>query len=220
MSSPAASSGVHRDPDPARERRCAELTAGAEREDAPSRTAHLTHRAVPAPSRTCSPHASAAPAAEPYAARHDPDGHEPIDGWRILLLQHDIVTGEAIVARNVVSGAASSSTPVSKTGRTEQDDLLGTQPPEVARTEPSALSGTRRHASGWPPSRAAHSGAPIQCRRARTRPRAFVEDPGRRAVRTHRATAPVGRQAVRHSGDRTEQHADQGPSPHRAGHPS
>jgi len=40
------------------------LTAGAEREDAPSRTAHLTHRAVPAPSRTCSPHAPAAPAAE------------------------------------------------------------------------------------------------------------------------------------------------------------
>ena len=36
------------------------LTAGAEREDAPSRTAHLTHRAVPAPSRTCSPHAPAA----------------------------------------------------------------------------------------------------------------------------------------------------------------
>jgi len=78
------------------------LTAGAEREDAPSRTAHLTHRAVPAPSRTCSPHAPAAPAAEPYAARHDPDGHEPIDGWRILLQHHDIVTGEAIVARTVL----------------------------------------------------------------------------------------------------------------------
>ena len=102
MSSPAASSGVHRAPDTARERRCAELTAGAEREDAPSRTAHLTHRAVPAPSRTCSPHAPAAPAAEPYAARRDPDGHESIDGWRILLQHHDIVTGEGIVAGNVI----------------------------------------------------------------------------------------------------------------------
>ena len=101
-SSPAASSGVHRVPDPARDCRYAAMTAGAEREDAPSRTGHITHRAGAQPSRTRSPHAPAVPAAEPYAARHDPDGHEPIEGWRILLQHHDIVTGEAIVAGNVL----------------------------------------------------------------------------------------------------------------------
>ena len=63
--------------------------------------------------------------------------------------------------------------------------------PRLPRTEPSALSGARRHASGWPPSRGAHSGAPMQCRPACTRRRASIEDPGRRAVRTHRATALV-----------------------------
>ena len=184
MSSPAASSGVHRAPDTARERRCAVLTAGAEREDAPNRTGHLTHRAVPAPSRTCSPHAPAAPAAEPYAARRDPGGHEPIEGWRILLQHHDIVTGEASVAGNVLEErhrAARRSARRAAPSRTTSSER---NRPRLPRTEPSAPSGARRHASGWPPSRGAHSGAPIQCRRARTRRRASIEDPGRRAVRT------------------------------------
>ena len=154
MSSPAASSGVHRAPDTARERRCAELTAGAEREDAPSRTGHLTQRAVPAPSRTCSPHAPAAPAAEPYAARRDPGGHEPIEEWRILLQHHDIVTGEAIVAGNVLEErhrAARRSARRAAPSRTTSSER---NRPRLPRTEPSALSGARRHASGWPPSKA------------------------------------------------------------------
>ena len=185
MSSPAASSGVHRAPDTARERRCAVLTAGAEREDAPSRTGHLTHRAVPAPSRTCSPHARAAPAAEPYAARRYRGGHEPIEGWRILLQHHDIVTGEAIVAGNVLEErhrAARRSARRAAPSRTTSSER---NRPRLPRTEPSALSGARRHASGWPPSRGAHSGAPIECRRARTRRR---RDPSK-----IRADAPFAR---------------------------
>ena len=143
MSSPAASSGDHRVPDPARDTRyAAAVTAGAEREDAPS---EQRHRA----------------------------------------------------ARRSARRAAPSRTTSSERSR-----------PRLPRTEPSALSGARRHAGGWPPSRGAHSRAPIQCRRApHTAGRIH-----RRSGPTRRPHAPSnspgGRQAVRHSADRTEQHAD------------
>ena len=76
---------------------------------------------------------------------------------RIAILQHhDLVTAEAIVdATSLRSGIEHHAG--QRGGRTEQDDLLRTQPPEVARTE--RLSEARRHATGYPP-QGVHPAAP------------------------------------------------------------
>ena len=151
----------------------------------------------------------AAPTAEPYAARRDPDGHEPIEGWRILLQHHNIVTGEAIVASNVIKQrhrAARRSARRPAASRTTSSERSR---PRLPRTEPSALfrsealrqrmaavkRRTQRRADTMPAS--AHTAARIHRR----------SGPPRRSHAP--SNSPGGRQAVRHSGDRAEQHADQ-----------
>ena len=54
-----------------------------------------------------------------------------------ILQHHDLVTAEAIVDANVLEQRHRAPRRSARR-RTEQDELLRTQPPEVARTEPNA----------------------------------------------------------------------------------
>lgn len=99
-----------------------------------------------------------------------------------ILQHHDLVTAEAIVDGGIEHQARQ------RGGRTEQDDLLRTQPPEVART---ALNASRERGGTQPDtaSRGAPSGGPSTPASAHTAAR-IHRNPGRRPLRTHRQRQP------------------------------
>ena len=122
-----------------------------------------------------------------------------------ILQHHDLVTGEGIVGANHLEerhrAPRRSATRPHRAGRPPGHTAVRGCPPELNASRERGGTQTHTRLKGAP------SGAPIVPASTHTAAR-IHRNPGRRAGRMHRATAP-GHQAVRCSGDRTEQHADQ-----------
>ena len=124
----------------------------------------------------------------------------------IVILQHHLVTGVAIIGANVLEQrhrAPRRSARRAAPSRTTSSAHSRPRLPALNRTPLGSEAARNR----IPASRSAPSGAPSTPASAPTAAR-IHRNPGRRDGRTHRATAS-GRQAVRYSVDRSEQHADQ-----------